>query len=110
MHPSELKWSKSEKEAARRAFEAAYQRECAEIRTKVREMVESAAEPPGLWRIHDFPTERREEVDRKYDYRYSVLPFVFARLLKEGWLSEGEIEGLGEDKMEVIRRLEGFGG
>jgi len=26
--------------------------------------------------------------DEKYDYRYSVLLFVFARLLKEKWLKD----------------------
>jgi hypothetical protein len=105
MHPRELKWSKSEKETARRAFDAAYQRECAEIRSKLRELVDGVSEPRDLWRIHDYLTERRDETDEKYDYRYSVLPFVFARLLRDGWLSEAELEGLRDDKMEVVNRL-----
>lgn len=106
----DLKWSKTEKEIARRAFDAAYQRECAGIQSKLREMLEGVSEPRGLWRIHDCLTERRDETDEKYDYRYSVLPFVFARLLKDGWLSEAELEGLRDDKMEVIHRLVGLSG
>ena len=27
----------------------------------------------GLWAIHDYLTEKRKEMDKKYDYRYSVL-------------------------------------
>jgi hypothetical protein len=107
MHPRELKWSKSEKKIARRAFDAAYQRECAEIKSKLSEMVDGVSEPRDLWRIHNYLTEQRDETDAKYDYRYSVLPSVFARLLKDGWLSEADLEGLGEDKMEFINRFAG---
>ena len=38
----------------------------------------------------------------KYDYRYSVLISVFARLLTEGWLKKGDLEGLDADKIEQI--------
>ena len=50
-------------------------------------------------------TEKRKEIDGKYDYRYSVLILIFARLLGEGWLKETEVEGLGEDKVEKIKYL-----
>ena len=42
-------------------------------------------------------------MDKKYDYRYSVLPSVFARLIREGWLSFEKLEGLGEDKIQEIK-------
>jgi len=41
---------------------------------------------------------------KKYDYRYSVLIGVFARLLYEGWLSEQDLAGLSPEKLELIRR------
>jgi hypothetical protein len=34
---------------------------------------------------------------------YSVLTDVFGRLIREGRLSEDELRGLGEDKLESIR-------
>lgn len=108
MHPRELKWSKPEKKIARRAFDAAYQRECAAITSKLSEMVYAISEPRDLWRIHNYLTEKRDETDAKYDYRYSVLPSVFARLLKEGWLSQTDLEGLGDDKMAFINRFAGL--
>jgi hypothetical protein len=43
-----LKWSKAEKKAARRAFGAAYQKECATIAAKVQEMIEAASRPRVL--------------------------------------------------------------
>ena len=61
-----------------------------------------------MWRIHDYLDAKREETDRKYDYRYSVLTWVFARLLGEGWLKESELSGLDEDKLAVIRHLAGL--
>ncbi len=48
---------------------------------------------------------RRVAIDRKYDYRYSVLPFVFATLLAEGRVSESELQKLGHEKFDLIRRI-----
>jgi hypothetical protein len=49
-------------------------------------------------------TGRRKEIDRQYDYRYSILPIVFGNLLRQRGLSERELHGLGEDKLDPIRR------
>jgi hypothetical protein len=40
-------------------------------------------EASDLWDLERWLTERRWEIEHKYDYRYSVLPFVFATLLRE---------------------------
>ncbi len=45
---------------------------------------------------------KRNEIDEKYDYRYSVLILVFARLIKDGWLSFEDLEGLAEEKIAQI--------
>jgi hypothetical protein len=60
-------------------------------------------QPADLWNLESYLTESRKEIDRKYDYRYSVLVGVFGRLVREGLLSEEELRGLGEDKLEFIR-------
>ena len=96
-------WSKREKTIARRAFEQAYARECAAIADEVRRRANSIAEPSDMWALHDLLSRKRRATDEKYDYRYSVLIFVFARLLSDGWLNEEELEGLGEDKLARIR-------
>jgi hypothetical protein len=100
-----MTWSKAEKEVARRAFEKAYERECAELLAKVRTMVAEAREPRDLWRIHDLLNDKRRATDHKYDYRYSVLILVFGRLLNEGWLTREDLEGLREDKLAKIEGL-----
>ena len=101
----EMTWSKAEKASARLAFERAHERECRALASEVGVMLSSFREPRDIWRVHDFLTERRKTTDEKYDYRYSVLVFVLARLLREGWLREKEIAALSEDKMERIRSI-----
>jgi hypothetical protein len=49
-------------------------------------------------------TQRRQEIDRIYDYHYSILPLAFAKLLSDGRLVEDELRGLGEDKPGRIQR------
>jgi hypothetical protein len=103
-----MEWSKPEKEIAHRAFDAAYKRECMAIAHNVRKMAAGINGPSDLWKIHDYLTVKRKEIDRKYDYRYSVLLSVFARLMCEGWIQEKDLEGLSDDKMKEIRRIADF--
>lgn len=98
-------WSKSEKAIARRAFDVALSREFAALVDEVRKSAKNIADPADVWELHDFLGSRRKEIDEKYDYRYSVLIFIFARLINEGWLSEEELAGLGEQKLAAIRFL-----
>jgi hypothetical protein len=102
---NELKWSRTEKLAAKRAFETAYSRECEAITAKLREMVASVKGSADIWCIHDYLSEQREKTDYKYDYRYSILIRVFARLMKEGWLTEADLDGLQGDKIDKIKSL-----
>jgi len=100
-----IKWSKSEKKIAREAFEKAYERECSYLAGRIREKANNIRKSDDVWELHDFLTEKRKEVDEKYDYRYSVLDFVFARLTKEGWLEYDDLEGVAEEKIECIKSL-----
>jgi hypothetical protein len=108
MTENEIVWSKPEKEIARKAYRAAYHRECSDILMTVRKMAAEAEDPAGLWKIHDFLSEKRRETDEKYDYRYSVLRWVFARLIHEGWLKPEDLEGISEDKLQGIRQFAEF--
>jgi len=98
-------WSKAEKQLAKRAFDAALGREYGKLLQETREMAGRMQEGADLWRLHDFLTRRRREIDEKYDYRYSQLIIVFSRLIHEGWLSLEELEGLGEDKLAKIEQI-----
>lgn len=98
-------WSRGEKAIARRAYEQAYSRELAALADEVRRSAKRITEPQHIWALHDFLTRKRKEIDQKYDYRYSQLVFVFALLIRDGWLSEDELAGLAEDKLARIRAV-----
>ena len=65
----------------------------------------SAAEPQDMWAVQDYLAKKGREIDEKYDYRYSQLVLVFARLVREGRLKEEQLEGLAEEKLSFIARL-----
>ncbi|HLO89483.1 MAG TPA: hypothetical protein VK203_31360, partial [Nostocaceae cyanobacterium] len=86
MQVSDIEWSKTEEKIAEEAFRRAYEREINALIQEVREQASTLNELQDMWQLHDFLSARRHDIDGKYDYRYSVLIFVFARLVKEGWL------------------------
>jgi Photoprotection regulator fluorescence recovery protein len=101
-------WSKSEKAIARTAFDAALKRELQEVILEAKKMANEIKEPVDAWDLEQYLTERRNEINRKYDYRYSQLTHVFGRLLYEGRVSEEELGGLREDKLKPIRSFAKF--
>jgi hypothetical protein len=58
--------------------------------------------------LEHYLTQRRKEIDSKYDYRYSRLTHVFGKLLHEGRLREEDLRGLREDKLNLIRSVAQF--
>ncbi len=72
----EMKWSPAEKVVARRAFDLALGRELEAVVEEAKDRAAKIQEPSELWELERWLTERRQGIDRKYDYRYSVLPLV----------------------------------
>ena len=107
-YQNEPTWSKSEKAIARTAFDAALKRELQDVMRKTKQMANQIKEPADVWELEHYLTERRKEIDRKYDYRYSQLTQVFGRLLYEKRLGEEELGGLREDKLKSIRSFAKF--
>jgi len=101
-------WSKSEKLIARTAFDAALGRELHEVIQEVKKMASQIQQSSDLWDLESYLTQRRKEIDRKYDYRYSELTHVFGKLLHESRLCEEELHGLRENKLEAIRSCAKF--
>jgi hypothetical protein len=97
------RWSRTEKGIAREAFELALDREFRAVIQNAKKMASKIEQPADLWNLEHYLTRSRKKIDRTYDYRYSVLTDVFGRLIREGRLSEDELRGLGEDKLESIR-------
>jgi hypothetical protein len=107
-YQNELIWSKSERLIARTAFDAALGRELHEVIQEVKKMASQIRQSSDLWDLESYLTQRRKEIDRKYDYRYSRITQVFGKLLHEDRLREKELRGLREDKLKSIRSCAEF--
>jgi len=73
------------------------------MKREVEAILQRSSDPAEIWRVHDYLSEKRREIDHKYDFRYSVLISVLGRLLAEGWASEAEIAELKPEKIEQIK-------
>lgn len=100
-----FKWSDSEKKAARRAFDKALEMECASIMATFKDMAAKVEKPEDLWAVQDYLTKQQRAIDEKYDYRYSQLILVFARLLGEKWIDEKDLDGLSAEKLQAIQNI-----
>jgi hypothetical protein len=98
-------WSLQEQEIARRVFDLAYEREIAYLLQTVSAQAGAITEAKDVWRLNDFLSAKRHEVDGKYDFSYPYLIVVFARLVKEGWVQPQELEGLDPSKRAKIAAL-----
>ena len=101
----DFKWSPAEKKVARAAFDRAYERECLSIRREVESMLRNSGGSQVIWRLEEYLHKRRREIDGKYDYRYSVLMLVLTRLYTEGLLTDDDLAGLRDDKIQFIRQM-----
>jgi hypothetical protein len=101
----DLKWSASEKKTARSAFDTALAAELAELIVEFKRRAAAASSAEDLWLIQEYLHRRRFEINEKYDYRYSQLPLVFGKLVREGRVRESQLIGLAEDKLSIIRHI-----
>jgi hypothetical protein len=100
-----LKWSDAEKAIARKAFERALQQDLEAVIRQAKKMAGRIEQPSDLWELERYLTDRRKEIDRQYDYRYSVLLSVFADLIQKGRLREQDLEGLSEEKLRHMHHM-----
>jgi hypothetical protein len=101
----ELQWSPTEKSVVRKAFNTALERDLEATIHEAKRRADKITELSHLWELEAWIKERRRELDEAYDYRYSVLHSVFGRLIREGLLDEKELQGLGTEKLDFIRRI-----
>ena len=105
MNINDVKWSAEEKKIARKIFDKAYQTEVEEIKNTLIKKVQKIKDGNDIWEINDFLTNKRTSIDKKYDYRYSRLIIVFGILLSEKYLTVNDLNGLNEEKIEIIKNV-----
>ena len=102
-YQNEPHWSRSERAIARAAFDAALKRELREVIQEAKQKANRIKEPADVWKLERYLTQRRKDIDGRYDFRSSRLTRVLGRLLYERRIGEEELHGLGEDKVKAIR-------
>ncbi len=101
-------WSPAEKAVAHRAFDLALGKELEAVLHQAKKRAAEATEASDLWKLEAWLGHTHREIDKKYDFRYSVLPIVFGGLLREGSISEEDLDGLGQEKLDAIRRIASY--
>lgn len=101
-YQNEPTWSRSERAIARAVFDAALDRELHELMQEVKQMASQIKQPSDLWDVEQYLTQRRKDIDRKYEFRSSRLTRVFGTLLYERRVSETELRGLHQNKLKAI--------
>ena len=108
MEMRDLPWSHAEKQLARRAYLKALENEKDALIVKFKDRAAKTERIEDLWKLVYWAEQRGKEINRKYDYRYSVLPIVLGRLIREHDIEWEDLAGLGEDKMTFIRKVAGL--
>ena len=98
-------WSKSQKKHARELFDLALERDYKALIEEINTTEITLRDE--VWELRDRLNKKAKEMDRRYDYRYSQLIFVFSDLLREGYLSLEELSVLGEEKLSDIKKWSG---
>jgi hypothetical protein len=107
-HLRDMKWTPAEKAIARKAYESALQQELAAVIRETKEIAANIKQVSDVWDLEHHLTQLRQEIDRQYDYRYSVLLEVFGNLIRKGRIREEDLRGLGDDKLDYIQAYAKF--
>ena len=97
------RWSNSERKIARRAFEQALKQELQEVLQQAKQMAAQIKDPTEVWELEEYLTDRRKQINRRYEFRESRLSLVFGTLLHEGRITDEQLRGVGEDKLKKVR-------
>lgn len=105
MQVGTTQWSSQERAIAKAALKTAYQRETINMVKLVREKASEVSQIEDLWQLNDFLSARRFDLDGKYDDRDQEMPFVIAKLMKEGWLTTDDLSGFEEANLTKVKAL-----
>jgi len=61
-----------------------------------------------IWQLHDFLSIQRHGIEGRFEFRQESILFVFASLVKEGFLNLDELQGLDAEKLSKIMAMSRF--
>jgi Photoprotection regulator fluorescence recovery protein len=87
----------------RLAFDRALHQELDATIQEAKQMADRIEQADELWELERHLTQRRKEIDLKYEFKYSSILLVLAELVREHRISLDELRGLSEDKLHCVR-------
>ncbi len=108
MPSDNLDWSPCEKTIARAAYDAAVAAALAQVMAELKRRAEAVRTPSDMSALEAYLRDARRDIDAIFIYSYPKLPGVFAYAIHKGYLDEGRLSGLAEDKLSAIRRCLSF--
>ncbi|MCP5283787.1 MAG: hypothetical protein H6933_02695 [Burkholderiaceae bacterium] len=99
------RWTNAEKRRARDVFEAAAKAEEAELLRQFKARAAAAESMEAAWSMQQYLQKSERDFQRKYDFRYSELLVVLARLIREGRVERHSLDDLSADKLAVIDQI-----
>src|SRR5215470_19323548 len=87
-------WSRSERTIARKVFDAALKRELLQVMQEAKRMASQIKQPADVWKLEGFLTQRRKDIDRRYEFRSSRLTQLLGMLLSEHRINDEDLRSL----------------
>jgi photoprotection regulator FRP-like protein len=78
-------------------------RELQDATQKAKQMANQIKEPAGVWELERYLTQRRKDIDRKYEFRSSRLTQVFGMLWYERRITKEELAAYNRNSTKKIR-------
>ena len=105
MQQADIYWSPEERSIVSSVLNRAYDREVTATMDCVRKMASNISQIEDVWKLHDFLSAKRHDIDGKYDDRESFLIFTLSKLIKDELLDLSDLEGLAADKRAKVSVL-----
>ena len=101
-------WTEQEQAVGLTALNRAQARTIERLIADLHRQVIELTSADQIWQLHDFLSIQRHGIEGRFEFRQESILFVFASLVKEGFLSLDELQGLDAEKLAKIMAMSRF--
>jgi hypothetical protein len=101
-------WTEQEQAVGITALNLAQTRTIERLIADLHRQVIELTSADQIWQLHDFLSIQRHGIEGRFEFRQESILFVFASLVKEGFLNLDELQGLDSEKLAKIMAMSRF--
>ena len=101
-------WTEQEQAVGLTALNRAQARTIERLIADLHRQVIELTSADQIWQLHDFLSIQRHGIEGRFEFRQESILFVFASLVKEGFLNLDELQGLDAEKLAKIMAMSRF--